>query len=292
MDWLNRMNRAMDYIEAHLCDELDYEQASKMACCSAYHFQHMFSFITGVPLSEYIRRRRLTLAAFELQNTSAKVIDLAYKYGYESPEAFSRAFSRLHGVAPIAARGKGTALKAYPRMAFHISIKGDTEMVYRIEEKDAFEVFGLELETNVIGGQCYKDIPAFWAQCESNGRCLALARARGLKPNQLLEAGVTYGHKPDGTMRYMIGCIKQTEAVPPQWAVLGVSKQTWAIFSVQWHSEKDNQTLHDTWQRIYTEWFPTAHYEHADCDCDMERYFGEDSLSYGVEIWIPVVKKG
>src|SRR5690606_17230453 len=103
MDWLNRMNSAMEYVETHLSEEIEYEQVARIACCSTYHFQRMFSFITGLPLSEYIRRRRLTLAAFELQQSNTKVIDTALKYGYESPEAFSRAFKKLHGVMPSSA---------------------------------------------------------------------------------------------------------------------------------------------------------------------------------------------
>lgn len=94
MDWLERMNNAMGYVETHLSEDIDFDQVAKIACCSTYHFQRMFSFITSVPLSEYIRRRRLTLAAFELQQSDAKVIDTALKYGYESPEAFSRAFKK------------------------------------------------------------------------------------------------------------------------------------------------------------------------------------------------------
>lgn len=88
MDWLDRMNNAMEYIETNLADNISYDQIARIACCSTYHFQRMFPFITGVSLSEYIRRRRLTLAAFELQTTDAKVIDVAMKYGYDSPEAF------------------------------------------------------------------------------------------------------------------------------------------------------------------------------------------------------------
>ena len=137
MDWLDRMNRAMDYMETHLADEISYEEIARKACCSSYHFQRMFPFITGVPLSEYIRRRRLTLAAFDLQTAGCKVIDVALKYGYESPESFTRAFKSLHGISPAAARRVGASLKAYPRMAFQLSIKGDIEMKYRIETRES-----------------------------------------------------------------------------------------------------------------------------------------------------------
>ncbi len=291
MDWLDRMNSAMDYIEENLADEISYDKAAQIACCSTYHFQRMFSFITGVPLSEYIRRRRLTLAAFELQTSEIRVIDVALKFGYDSPEAFARAFKHLHGVMPISARSKGVSLKAYPRLSFHISIKGDIEMEYRIEEKKAFEVFGLELKTNVIDGKCYKEIPEFWEECVADGRLLALAKAAGKEANELLDAGVTYAHNHDGSMNYMIACLRKCEPVPPEYKVLSIPEQTWAIFNVQWKSDKDTQNLHEAWRRIYSEWFPSASYEHVDCDFDLEYYFGNSESSYGVEIWIPVRKK-
>ena len=199
MDWLNRMNKAVDYIESNLADEISYDKAAQVACCSAYHFQRMFSFITDVPLSEYIRRRRLTLAAFELQTSDIKVVDVALKYGYESPEAFSRVFKNLHGVMPVSARDIGVALKAFPNR--------------------------------------YDDI------------------------------------------------------VSPEYTTLSIPKQTWAIFQTEWKSEHDDEKLHEIWRRIYSEWFPVASYEHADCDFDMEMYFGCGEIGYSAEIWIPVVRK-
>lgn len=291
MDWLDSMNEALNYIETHLMKKIDYAEIAKSACCSAFHFQRMFPFITGITLSDYIRRRRLTLAAFDLQTSDIKVIDVGLKYGYESPEAFSRAFKALHGVMPISARDKGISLKAFPRLSFHISIKGDSEMDYRIEEKEAFKVFGLELKTNVVNGQCYKDIPSFWKSCAKDGRCIALAQAAGKKSGELLDAGVTYAHNPDGSMCYMIACIKGEEAIPPEYTILSIPEQTWAVFQTEWKSEQDDEKLHEVWRRIYSEWFPVASYEHDDCDFDMEIYFGNKTDGYGAEIWIPVVKK-
>jgi len=291
MDWLSRMNKAMDYIESNLADEISYDKAAQVACCSTYHFQRMFSFITNVPLSEYIRRRRLTLAAFELQTSDIKVVDVALKYGYESPEAFSRAFKNLHGVMPVLARDIGIALKAFPRMTFSISIKGVVEMNYRIEEKEAFEVFGLELKTTVVNGLCYKDIPEFWLACAKNGKCQALAKTAGKKAGELIDAGVTYAHNPNGSMNYMIGCIKNDDIVSSEYTTLSMPKQTWAIFQTEWKSEQDDEKLHEIWRKIYSEWFPVASYEHANCDFDMEMYFGCEETGYSAEIWIPVAKK-
>lgn len=291
MEWLDRMRSALDYIELNLTDDIDLAITAQMACCSSYHFQRMFSFITGIPLSEYVRRRRMTLAAFELQNTDIKIIDLAYRLGYESPEAFSRAFVKMHGISPSAAHSKGVTLKAYPRISFQISIKGDVEMNYRIEEKAEFEIFGMELETNVVDGQCYKEIPAFWGECEASGECVRLAKAAGKTPDELLDVGATYNHIPDGTMNYMIACIKKPNTNTDWFKVLTIPAQTWAVFSVDWAGDGDDSDLNETWGRIYSEWFPTAGYEHADCDFDLEMYFGSRATKCGVEIWIPVVKQ-
>lgn len=289
MDWLDRMNSAVDYIESNLDGEISYDRAAQIACCSTYHFQRMFSFIAGVPMSEYIRRRRLTLAAFELQTSNVKVIDLALKYGYESPEAFSRAFKNLHGVMPISARDIGIELKTYPKISFFISIKGASEMNYRIEKKDEFEIFGLALKTTVINGQCYKEIPDFWSECARNGKCQALVKAAGKKDGELLDAGVTYEHNPNGNMSYLMGCIKRTKEIPPEYTTLAIPKQTWAIFKTEWKSDLDDAKLHDIWRRIYSEWFPAASYEHAECDFDLEMYFGSKETGYNAEIWIPVI---
>ncbi|MHC1747103.1 MAG: helix-turn-helix domain-containing protein [Cellulosilyticaceae bacterium] len=168
MTWLERMNSAMDYIERNLTGTIDYTQLAQIACCSVYHFQRMFSFISGVALSEYIRRRRLTMAAIELQNKNTKIIDIALKYGYESPEAFSRAFKNMHSVTPTLARNTGITLKAYPQMTFHLSIKGGFEMNYRIEEKEAFdERLSVPALTWLIFPADNCDIPTVWQRIYS-----------------------------------------------------------------------------------------------------------------------------
>jgi len=284
------MNNALSYIESHLVEEISYDHVAQIACCSTHHFQRMFSFITGVPLSEYIRRRRLTLAALELQTSGIKVIDAALKYGYDSPEAFSRAFKKLHGIMPVSARNAGVSLKVFPRMTLHIKIKGDIEMNYRIEQKEAFEVFGLELKTSVIDGKCFRDIPEFVGNCIDSGRYAALIKAAGKKEDDITDAGITYAHNPNGDMNYMMACYKKTETIPPEYTVLNIPKQTWAVFAVEWSSDEDDKNLHNTWERIYSEWFPTVSYEHADCDFDMEMFFGSKQEGYSVEIWIPVAK--
>ena len=141
MEWLDRMNDALGYLEANLAGTADMEHAARLACCSVYHFGRMFSYIAGVPLSEYLRRRRMTLAAFDLQN-GGRVLDVALRYGYDSPTAFNRAFQAVHAVPPSAARQDGVKLKAFPRIRFKFVLKGDTEMEYQIVTRPKFRIVG------------------------------------------------------------------------------------------------------------------------------------------------------
>ncbi len=122
MEWIERLNNAINYIEEHLTEEVDYNQIAAVACCSTYHFQRMFAYMANVSLSEYIRRRRMTLAAVDLQGADEKIIDVALKYGYTSPTAFNRAFKNIHGVAPSLVKKGGVTLRAYPPISFKITI--------------------------------------------------------------------------------------------------------------------------------------------------------------------------
>ncbi len=170
MDLITRMSLALAYLENNLTGEINQETLARIACCSAYNFYQMFSFITDISLTEYIRRRKLTLAAIELQSSYIKVIDLALKYGYDSPVSFFRAFRTLHGVTLTEARVNGAALKAYPRISFQISIMGEKEMDYRIETKEAFQVFGIEGIFRNDGCGYYPNTPhELWNQNHANG---------------------------------------------------------------------------------------------------------------------------
>ena len=185
MEWIERLNTAMTYIEEHLTEEMDYEQLGKIACCSSYHFQRMFSYMAGVPMAEYIRRRKMSLAAAELAS-GEKVLDVALKYGYDSPTSFNRAFQKIHGVTPSEAKAGGVSVKAFPPISFKISIKGEAEMNYRIEKKEAFRIIGVsepleqEIEKN------FETVPKMWQKAAMEGTVLKLSTLIKDEPKAIL----------------------------------------------------------------------------------------------------------
>lgn len=297
MEWFERLNSAMQYIEENIDQEIDFEEIAKIACCSVYHFQRMFSFITDVPLSEYIRRRRLTLAAFELQNSDIRIIDLALKYGYETHESFSRAFQKLHGISPSQARTVGAKLKAYPRISFQISIKGDVEMNYRIERKDSFSVFGVEKVISTVDGQNFIDIPEFWHESYKNGMVEKIIKASGIEWDEgstgLMPVNAVMCYRDTGKdfFPYMICSLTPEGGVDDEFTVLEIPSCLWAVFTTKKYTQPDTtNAISNVWKRIFSEWFPTSGYMH-DCAPEFEMYYKDDDGMEYCEVWIPVVKK-
>lgn len=288
MDWIERMNSAMDYIESRLDDKIELEEVAKIVCCSTYHFQRMFTFIAEVSLSEYIRRRRLTLAAFDMQNND-KVINVAFKYGYDSPEAFSRAFKKMHGISPMSARDKGIILKAYPRISFQMNIKGGSEMNYRIEEKEAFNMYGISTEVNASEGKQYVEIPKFWQEKINDGTIIRMHKDFKIEDKTCLHAAL-YNFR-EGVFSYMICYHEPKWKLPEDYIKLEVPALTWAIFSTDECSEEDGtEKIQNIWKRIYPEWFPTTGYEHADGP-EFEMYYTLENGKFIEEVWIPIMKK-
>ncbi len=285
MEWLDRLNQSISYIENNLTGEIDYEQAAKIACCSSFHFQRMFSYIAGVSLAEYIRRRRMTLAAFELQNSEIKVIDLALKYGYDSPTSFSRAFQNIHGVSPSGAKNEGVNLKAHPRMTFLISIKGDVDMNYRIEKKEAFRIVGAKKHFDLNVEENFKEIPQFWGEVFQNGMFMKIIKLSNQEPLGVLGVSTCMNGKD---FDYYIASATN-KPIPENMYEYQVPETNWAIFECIGPMPNAIQELQ---KRIITEWLPTSGYEYADAP-DIEVYPEGDTSSpnYKCEVWLPITKK-
>lgn len=284
MDTLENIRNALAYMEENLDGEIDNATVAQIAMSSPYHFQRMFAFLVGVPPAEYVRRRRLTLAAYDLQNSDEKVIDVAVKYGYSSADAFSRAFQALHGVTPTKAREKGVLLKAYPRVSFTLMLKGVQEMKYRIEEKGAFSVVGATERFSQLEG-LGENVGKMWQNLPQETYAQLAALKDDVKDGLV---GVYSEMYEDNTTDYYIGVIT-AKLNPENLVKLDIPAGTWAIFEI---TGAMPQALAETWSRIYSEWFPTMGYEHAPAP-EIE-WYGEGDMSsenYKSEVWIPVVPK-
>ena len=162
MEWLKKLGKAIDYIEDNLDKEISYDEAARIACCSPYYFQRVFSYVSGVSLAEYIRRRKMTQAAFELQRADSRVIDVALKYGYSSPTSFNRAFQNVHGITPTAAKLGGSVLQAYPSIQFKIEITGGSAMANRIAKKPPLRIVGIRIPLTSDMEDNLRIVPEFW----------------------------------------------------------------------------------------------------------------------------------
>ncbi len=281
MEWIERLNDAVGYIEEHLTEEIDYERLGKIACCSSYHFQRMFTYMAGVPLYEYIRRRRMSLAAVDLQSTGIKIIDVAGKYGYNSPTAFNRAFQSVHGIAPSAVKNEGVSVKSFPPVSFKIIVKEVEEMNYRIETKDAFRIVGVSVPLEKDIEKNFAVIPRKWQETAVNGTLQKLTGLMDTQPMGVL--GVSTCNDTEPWRYYIAVASSQTDRDLEEYTVPAA---TWAVFP----GTGTNQSIQDLERRIVTEWLPTSGYEYGSAP-DVEVYLNPDPQNAQYEVWIPVVRK-
>lgn len=281
MEWIDRLNEAINYIEEHLTDAIDYERFGRIAGCSSYHFQRMFTYMAGVPLSEYIRRRKMSLAAVDLREKDAKIIDVAEKYGYHSPTAFNRAFQSVHGIAPSVVKNEGVSVKSFPPVSFKITIKGAEEMNYRIETKDSFRIVGVSVPLNKDIEQNFMVIPSKWQEITENGTLQKLIGMMDTPPMGVL--GVSLCNDSEA-WRYFIAV--STSKSSDGFEEYTVPAAVWAVFP----GEGTNESIQELERRIVTEWLPTSGYEYGKGP-DVEVYISPDPQNAKYEVWIPVVKK-
>jgi AraC family transcriptional regulator len=279
------MNEAINYIEENLDQEIDYGTLAKITCCSIFHFGRIFTFASDMTLGEYIRLRRLSKAALELVNTTEKVIDIALKYGYNSPTAFTRAFINMHGIAPSAARENGVMLKSFPRITFQMSIKGGKEMNFKIEEKAGMRFVGKKEAVSCVGGQNFERIPQIWQEVFQEGSFDKIMALSNGNPTGVLGICAKFRDKE---FDYFIASSSDSE-VPEGMDELVIPASLWVVFQCVGPMPK---AIQDVWKRVYTEWFPNSGYEHAG-GAEIEWYSDGDgdAEDYVSEIWLPIIKK-
>lgn len=282
MEWIERLNGAVDYIEEHLTEDIDYEQVARVACCSSYHFQRMFSYMASVSLGEYIRRRRMSLAAVDLQGSEDKIVDIALKFGYGSPTAFNRAFQSVHGIAPSLVRDGGVSVKSFPPISFKITVKGVEEMNYRIEKKGEFRIVGVSQPLHREIEKNFEVVPQMWQKAGMDGTIPKLAGMMDGEPMGLLGVSVC---NDEEVWRYYIAVASSKPVDDPLEAYV-VPASTWAVFT----GSGTNRSIQDLEQRIVMEWLPASGYEYANAP-DIEVYLNADPQNAQYEVWIPVVKK-
>ncbi|MEB2281399.1 AraC family transcriptional regulator [Lysinibacillus xylanilyticus] len=286
MSWIESIQKAINYIEEHLLDDITMEQIAREVNSSVFHFQRTFSILTDMSIADYIRRRRLTLAAQELINTEQKVIDLAYKYGYDSPEAFAKAFRKQHKITPSEARKKQGQLQSYNRLVIQVSLKGAEPMKYKIVEKEKFQVVGVKRTYNSQNGENLQGIPQFWNEMNSKNFDHQLIQLNNGSIKGILGVCVPNTDQgQNGFIDYWIATDHVGE-VGENLLAMEVPASKWVVFEV--HGPMPD-AMQNTWKQIYSEWFPSNPYKPAGT-AELEVYPDEDAYSpdsYS-EIWIPI----
>jgi len=272
------INQAIAYMEDHLTDEITLADIANSVNLSAFHFQRAFSLLTEMSPAEYLRKRRLSQAGAELADGKSKVIDTALKYGYDSPESFTKAFVRFHGCSPTQVKG-GSSIRFMNRYTVRISIDGGSIMEYRIEKWDAVDLLVHAADFHAETSET--EIPAFWDEYYGNE---AYRRIPGY-------LGVCAQEKTGGDVfRYGIGCkASDAQGVPEGFEIIHIPEYTWAVFRCVGPMPG---AIQEMWGKIYREWLPVADYELIP-DYDIENYLPGDPASrdYVSEICIPVRRK-
>lgn len=289
MNYTEGLGNAIDYIEENLTGELDFNEIAKRSGFSVFYFQRIFGILCGCSLGEYIRSRRLTLAGNELAAANIKVIDAALKYGYESPESFTRAFVKFHGITPSEAKKNNSMLKSFSRLSVEINLKGGSIMNYKIVQKDSFRVLEKISKQDIDDSKNRNTIPDFWTESHQNG---TVAKLLSLADDREYIFGICYGgdFTDKKTFDYSIAavCSDDTE-VPEGFRVNEIPARTWAVFECIGAMPR---AMQETWHRICAEFFPTANYEPT-YEMDIEAYTAGvmNAPDYRSEIWVPVKEK-
>lgn len=286
MDSITGIQNAIDYIEEHITEELDYKEIAKRAACSDFYFQRLFGILCGYSLGEYIRNRRLSIAGSELSVRNIKVIDAAMKYGYDSPESFTRAFVKFHGITPSQAKKDGSRLKNFSRISVQIVLKGGSVMDCKIVKKKAFKVIGKVEKHSINGGENKNTIPEFWERSHRDGTVKKLLE---LASDREFIFGICCNHTLNDTQDFDYAIAAKCDgklAASDGYSVIEIPERTWAVFEC---TGPMPQAIQQLWHRISTEYFLTSKYKPT-YEMDIEAYPAGNMTSddYRTEIWVTV----
>ena len=289
------IQQAICYMEEHICENINYAEVAKNVHMSSYNFHRTFSFIVGMTANEYIRKWRLTLAALELQTTDISVIDAAYKYGYEFPESFSKAFSRFHGSTPKQAKRKGTKLHLFNPLVIKIILEGGSIMDYRMEHRGHQQFIALvkAFPDEIINDDNDNSIPDFWTECSEKNLIepMKLLRAEGKRDLYGLCSPVKDG---ETHFNYGIGVLidENTDTtnleqfIKNGYSIWKTEPADYAVFKC---FGSDGNCLGETWSKFFKEFVPQTGYTQTD-DTDYEIYFDNGESGLFCELWVPVKK--
>ncbi|MEV5240784.1 AraC family transcriptional regulator [Streptomyces cinnamoneus] len=282
---LEHLNQAMEHIESRLDRDIDPAELARIAVTSEYHFRRLFSALAGVPLAEYIRRRRLTVAGAEVLAGERTLLDVAVRYGYGSGEAFARAFRAMHGVGPGEARRTGAALRSQPRLSFRLIVEGSTTMRYRIVEKEAFRVVGKGTRVPLVHEGVNPHIAAFIRSIDQE-TVQRMAALSDQEPNGIVSVSDNIAAtRAEGTdLDYYHGVITSAPA-PEDLQALDVPAGTWAVFE---SSGEFPTALQYLWRDVFTQWFPSNPYRSVDGPEILRTRLSEDGTRADAELWIRV----
>lgn len=281
MDWNEKLQRIIDYVENHLQrkqEPIDHQEIAELAGCSFDFFQKVFSYMNGISFSEYVRSRKLTLAGYDLKSTDKKVVDISYQYGYDSPTSFTKAFQQFHGLTPKEARCGDRKLRVVPKM----QILTKQQYSWRLEEIPAFRLIGKSIRC--VNGQQHLKIPEFWSDCQNSGVFSELISIDTGKPKGLFGL-YRYWESSAKEIEYSIMAISD-KPLPDGYSEAWIPKATWAVFDCRGPVP---QAIQNGWKYLQEEWLVKYPFEHADCP-ELEWYsignsYDKDYLS---QIWIPV----
>ena len=282
---LERLNQAMEHIERHLDQRIEVADLARIAVTSEYHFRRLFSALAGMPLSEYVRRRRLTVAGAEVLAGERTLLEIAVRYGYTSGEAFARAFRAMHGVGPGEARRVGASLQSQPRMSFRLIVEGNSSMQYRVVEKEEFRVVGRKARVPLVHEGMNPAIVAF-IRSIGQETLERIERLSDGDPEGIVSVSDNLDEsRAEGTeLDYYHGVVSRAD-VPEDMDVLTVPAGTWAVFE---NSGPFPQSLQYLWRDVFTQWFPSNPYQSRPGPEILRTRLSQDAAHADAELWIPV----